>query len=156
MFFLRTGQRGPGANAVVAALALLIVANPKLDVMADTSYTGPPLSYNVYGPGDGCVDDALAFTGSVTSAAVLGDATVCETDELVTPDGTFEVYSKFVGSCGNNFQLTLYNCMDSMCAECDADPESGELVACCLLVGCICCDAMFYNATSSHINLIYK
>ena len=127
MFFLRTGQSAgsPGANAIIAALAFTFGS---LKVMADTSYTGPPLSYNVYGPGDGCVDDALAFTGAVTSAAVLGDATVCETDELVTPDGTFEVYSKFVGSCGNNFQLTLYNCMDSMCTDCDADAESGEFV----------------------------
>ena len=127
MFFLRTGQSAgsPGANAIIAALAFTFGS---LKVMADTSYTGPPLSYTVYGPGDGCVDDALAFTGSVTSAAVLGDATVCETDELVTPDGTFEVYSKFVGSCGNNFQLTLYNCMDSMCTDCDADAESGEFV----------------------------
>ena len=129
MFFLRTGQSSPGANAIVAALALLIVANPKLDVMA-ASYTGPPLSYTIYGPGDGCVDADLSFTGATTSATILGDATVCETDELVTPDGTFEVYTKFVGSCGNNFKLTLYNCMDSMCADCDADPESGELVAC--------------------------
>ena len=155
MFFLRADQKTPGANAIISALALLIVANPKLDVMADTTYTGPPLSYTVYGPGDGCVDDALAFTGATTSVAVLGDATVCEMDELVTPDGTFEVYTKFEGSCGlDSFEVTLYNCMDSMCAECDADPETGEL--CYLLVGCICCDTTFSNSITQHLLTLYS
>lgn len=59
MFFLRTGQRrSPGANAIVAALALLIVANPNLDVMAqdDTSSTLPIIG----GPdADGCIPGML-------------------------------------------------------------------------------------------------
>ena len=58
MFFLRTRQSSPGANAIVAALALLIVANPKLDVMAqgDTSSTLPIIG----GPdADGCIPGML-------------------------------------------------------------------------------------------------
>ena len=48
MFFLRTS---PGANAIVAALALLIVANPKFDVMAQGDIGGPDA--------DGCIPGML-------------------------------------------------------------------------------------------------
>uniref|UniRef100_A0A7S0ANM5 Uncharacterized protein n=1 Tax=Minutocellus polymorphus TaxID=265543 RepID=A0A7S0ANM5_9STRA len=125
MFFLRTDRNSPGANAIIAALAFITVAN--LDVMADTSYTGPPLSYTLYGPGDGCVDANIVLTGTTTSFAAIGDTTSCETDEIDTPDGTIEVYTKFElpSSCGSDFiEVTLYNCKDSACAECDADPET--------------------------------
>ena len=57
MFFLRTGQSSPGANAIVAALALLIVANPKLDVMAQGDTSTLPI---IGGPdADGCVPGTL-------------------------------------------------------------------------------------------------
>ncbi len=128
MFFLRTDRNSHGANAIIAALAFITVAN--LDVMADTSYTGSPLSYTLYGPGGGCVDANIVLTGTTTSFAAIGDTTFCETDEIDTPDGIIEVYTKSeMTSCGSDsFKATLYNCKDSACAECDADPESGEHV----------------------------
>ena len=131
MLFLRTDRNSHGANAIIAALAFITVAN--LDVMADTSYTGPPLSYAVYGPGGGCVDANIVLTGTTTSMDVVGETTSCQTDEFDTPDGIIEVYTKFElpSSCGSDFiEVTMYNCKDSACADCDAVPESGEHVGC--------------------------
>lgn len=105
-------------------------------VLADTSYTGPPLTYGLFGPGlygpggDGCTEDSFMMTGSTTAAVVLpGGSTVCETDTIETPDGSFEVYmyTKIEASCDSDvFEATLYNCQDSMCNECDAEPETSE------------------------------
>ena len=126
MIFLRADKSSPGACAVVVSLAYVLANNA--GVMADTSYTGPPLPYSLYGPGDGCVDAGLMTQGSTTAAAVVGESTMCETDVLDTPDGSFEVYTKLVmTSCGTDaIDASLYNCQDSSCGECDAEPETGE------------------------------
>lgn len=129
MIFLHTctdKKNSPGPSAVVVALST-IIANVA-GVMAATSYTGPPLPYSLYGPGGGCVDAGFMMPGSTTAAAVVGESTICETDVLDTPDGTFDVYTKFVmTSCGTDaLEATLYNCQDSSCGECDTEPETGE------------------------------
>lgn len=127
MIFLRTDKNSSGPSAVVAALAC-ITANIA-GVKADTSYTGPPLGYSLYGPGGGCVETGFMMPGSTTAAAVVGESTICETDVLDTPDGSFEVYTKFVmTSCGTDaLEATLYNCQDPSCGECDTEPETGEI-----------------------------
>ena len=59
MFFLRTGQSSPGANAIVAALALLVVANPKFDVMAQGDTTSSTLPIRGGPDADGCIPGTL-------------------------------------------------------------------------------------------------
>ena len=129
MIFLRTDKNSSGANAVFFAIACITVSIT--GVLADTSYTGPPLPYSLYGPGGGCVATGFMMPGSTTAAAVVGESTICETDVLDTPDGSFEIYTKFVmTSCGSDaLEATLYNCQDPSCGECDAKPESGEIPA---------------------------
>ena len=127
MIFLRTYKNSSGANAVFFAIACITVSITC--VLADTSYTGPPLPYSLYGPGDGCTEGSFMMPGSTTAAVVLASgSTVCETDVLQTPDGSFEIYTKFEApSCDSDvFEATLYNCQDNMCNECDAEPETGE------------------------------
>lgn len=124
MIFLRAERSSPCASAVFVSL-VYVVANI-VGVMADTSYTGPPLLYSLYGPGGGCVDAGFMMPGSTTAAAAVGESTICETDVLDTPDGSFDVYTKFVmTSCGTDvLEATLYNCQDSACGECDTEPET--------------------------------
>ena len=132
MIFLRAERSSPCASAVFVSL-VYVVANI-VGVMADTSYTGPPLLYSLYGPGGGCVDAGFMMPGSTTAAAAVGESTICETDVLDTPDGSFDVYTKFVmTSCGTDvLEATLYNCQDSACGECDTEPETGEIPTNCL------------------------
>lgn len=124
----RVARKSAGINAILFAITIIIATSEMPGVMADMSFTGPPLSYTVYGPGGGCINANIKSTGITTAAIVMDDLSICETDVLNSPDGPSEAYTRLVVSnCeSDTFKVTLYDCKDSACAECNTVPESGE------------------------------
>lgn len=134
MIFLRYNQKRPGANAILVAIATGAVATSWIPgALAATDYSGPPLSYTIFGPGDGCVDDAnMVSTGqTIAASSIAGESSVCETDVYDTSDadGPIEAYTKItIPDCGNDVvRAMVFDCKDSACTECDSIPESGKV-----------------------------
>ena len=145
MIFLRSAnQKRPGANAVLIAIATGTVATFRIQgALAATSYSGPPLSYTIFGPGDGCVDANMVSTGqTIAAVSIVGESSVCETDVYDTPDadGPIEAYTKItIPECGNDVVRAMaFDCKDSACTECDDIPESGKIrMKSCLSMPCV-------------------
>ena len=125
----RVARKSAGINGILFATTIIIATAEMPRVTADVSFTGPPLSYTVYGSGGGCINANIKSAGITTAAIVMDDLSICETDVLNSPDGPSEAYTRLVVSnCeSDTFKVTLaYDCKDSACAKCDTVPESGE------------------------------